>query len=164
MLRRLKGIIGEGEPEKYSVDVSTIDSEDFLLVTDPNAVEKYRKEGKLDELEQDIRFSVMRGRPWQQEELEYVAEIRDLLGKGIIKPKGTWWWASPHPTVYVARKNGRLRIAGKIYKFRKGDEIVFQCQMEREEKNLHAPLIVGHFSPTDKSKLCGDMGTAMKGM
>ncbi len=164
MLRRLRGMIGEEEHEVYIVDVSAIDSEDLLLFTDPSAVEKYRNEGKLDELKHDIRFSVMRGDPWQQEELEYIAEIRRLLGEGVIRPKGTYWWASPHPTVYTARKKGRLRNAGKIHKFRKGDEITFQCQMEREKKNLDAPLIVGQFSPTDKSMLCGDMGTAMKGM
>ncbi|MFQ5832531.1 MAG: hypothetical protein ACE5H4_07505 [Candidatus Thorarchaeota archaeon] len=164
MLRRLRGFIEEDQPEEYFADVSAVDSEDVFLVTDPNAVERYRKEGRLDELKHDIRFSVMRGRPWQQEELEYVAEVRRLLGEGVIKPKGTWWWASPHPTVYTARKKGHLHIAGKVYKFGKEDEITFQCRMEREKKGLDGPLIVGRFSPTDRSTLCGDMGTAMKGM
>ncbi len=150
--------------EEDVLESGVFDPENVWLFTDFVAKANFRFEKRLEELEHDIRFSVMRGEPWQQEELEYVAEVRRLLGEVVIKPKGTWWWASPHPTVYIAGKKGHLRITGRVYKFRKGDEITFQCQMEREKNKLNGPLIVGHFSPTDRSVLCGDMGTAMKGM
>ncbi len=164
MIRRLREIFGDDELVDESVSISGIDPNDVFLMTDPNAIEKYRNEERLDELEHDLRFDVMRGRPWQHEDLEYVAEIRRLLVNRTIEPKGSWWWTSPHPTVYRARKSGILRIGEKVYKFKKGKEITFQCQMEREKKDLDGPLLLGNFTPTDRSSLCGGMDTAMKGM
>ncbi len=164
MFRRLRGITGDDDEVEQVVDVSNLDPNDVLLFSDPQAVEKYRREGRLDELKHDIQYSVMRGKPWLQEELEYKAEILRLLEEGIIVPKGAWWWSSPHPPVYRSQKKGRIRIGGKVYKFGKNYDITFQCQMERESRGLTAPLLIGRFNPTNKTELCGKMSGSMKGM
>ncbi|KKK44637.1 MAG: hypothetical protein Lokiarch_16610 [Candidatus Lokiarchaeum sp. GC14_75] len=113
---------------------------------------------------QDIKFSVRRGTLWNNDELEYVAEVRRLLKQGIIDSKGAYWWTSPHPTVYLARMKGYIRISGKRFKFNKGENITFQCRMAREQRNFKTPLLIGKFGTTNKSMLCGEMKSAMKGM
>ncbi len=170
MLEKLKRMFfGEEEfveqpPIDEPIDISGIDPNDVLLLSDPVAIDEYRKEERLEELKNDIKYSVMRGKPWEKDELEYVAEIRRLMKEGIIETKGSYWWTSPHPTVYRAKKRGYIRIRGKAHKFKKRDEITFQCRMEREAKNLEVVLLIGRFSPTDKTMLCKEMSTTMKGM
>ncbi len=146
------------------IDISGIDSNDLFLVTDPKAIRNYEEYGKLEKLKHDIKFSVMRGGVWNKEELEYVAEIERLLKQGIIEEKGLYWWVSPHPTVYCAKKRGYIRINGKANRFKKGSEIAFQCRMAREQRNLNAPLLIKKFTQTSSSMLCGEMKGAMKGM
>ncbi len=141
------------------------DPQDVWAFTDPDARDAYSRRGKLSELERDIRFEVMRAGPWQPEELEYKREIRRLLREGIIEDKGTYWYASPHPTVYRARRSGTLQVDGQTYRFRQGDDIVFQCRMTRDaNRDLTGPVLVSKLQPTEKTMLCGKMGGAMKGM
>lgn len=146
------------------INISHLDPNDVFLLTDPEAKKSYETANRLDALIQDIKFNVRRGTLWNNDELEYVAEIRRLLKQEKIESKGTYWWTSPHPTVYLARMKGYIRINGKAFKFKKGDSITFQCRMAREQLNLKAPLLIGKFNPTNKSMLCGEMKSAMKGM
>lgn len=133
--------------------------------TDPDARDAYARRGQEKRLERDIRYEVMRGGAWQPEELEYKSEIRQLLREGIVANKGTYWFRSPHPTVYRAQRDGALSVAGTIYRFRAGDDLVFQCRMERDEAaDDPGPVLVARLRPADGARLCGDMSGAMKGM
>lgn len=141
------------------------DPNDMWAFTDPDAREEYIRRDQLQRLEHDIRYEVMRGGPWQPEELEYKSEIRLLLREGVISDKGTYWYRSPHPTVYRANSQGALSVGGRVYRFRTGDELVFQCRMERDEaEEDQGPVLVAHFNPTKKAYLCGEMPSAMRGM
>ncbi len=141
------------------------DPNDVWAFTDPDARDLYAERGKLKELEHDIRYEVMRGEPWQGDELAYKLEIRRLLREGIVRDKGTYWFASPFPTVYQALKPGFIRIGEKLFPFSAGDEIVFQCRMTRDmNPELRGPVRIGRFSRAEGAKLCRDMGGAMKGM
>lgn len=141
------------------------DPNDVWIFTDPDARDEYARRGEIDHLVQDIAYEVMRGGAWQPEELAYKREIRRLLQDGLIADKGTYWFRSPHPTVYRAQRNGILKIAGKEYHFRAGDDLVFQCRMERDEREEDpGPLLIARLKPSTKAILCADMGSAMKGM
>lgn len=107
----------------------------------------------------------MRGDGWQTDELEFKSEIRRLLREEIVRDKGAYWFRSPHPTVYRAERDGSLNAAGKNYRFRAGDDIVFQCRMERDEnKEDLGPVLVARLQPSSDAVLCSDMSNAMKGM
>ncbi|HDZ19504.1 MAG TPA: hypothetical protein ENH75_14495 [archaeon] len=151
-------------PINDPIDISGIDSNDLFLFTDPKAIKNYEKHGRLEDLRHDIKFSVMRGKLWNDDELEYAAEIERLLKQGIIEERGSYWWVSPHPTVYSAKMRGYIRINGKAHRFLKGSEITFQCRMARDQRNLNAPLLIKKFTPTNNSMLCGEMKGSMKGM
>jgi hypothetical protein len=144
------------------------DPNDVWLFTDPDARDEYAERGDLDRLEHDIRFEVMRGGPWQSDELEYKREVRRLLREGTLADKGTYWWASPHPTVYRARRDGTLTVGGRTLHFRRGDDIVFQCRMSRDmyqaDEENPVPVLIARLERTSKSVLCGNMSGAMKGM
>lgn len=159
-----------GTPQYISRTDTTADSpdpdpNDIWAHTDPDARDAYAEKGKLQELEHDIQYEVMRGEPWLPEELEYKQEIRRLLRQGIIADKGSYWFTSPFPTVYQAVRKGTLTVGGKKHKFRTGDDIVFQCRMTRDmNSSLSGPVLIDRLEPTTKSQLCGQMGGAMKGM
>lgn len=141
------------------------DPTDVWAFTDPDAREKYERQNKLNRLERDIRFEVMRGESWQPEELEYKSEIRRLLREGKVTDKGTYWYSSPHSTVYRALRRGSLSIDGKEYRFQAGDELVFQCRMARDKtKEDSGPVLISQFDAAERSVLCGEMSSAMKGM
>ncbi|HLB50095.1 MAG TPA: hypothetical protein VJL59_23990 [Anaerolineales bacterium] len=141
------------------------DPNDVWAFTDPDAKDTYARQGQLRELEHDVRFEVMRGQPWLPEELEYKLEIRRLLRAGFIADKGTYWFRSPHPTVYRAHRNGALTVAGRTYRFRAGDDIVFQCRMERDAAGDEpGPVLIARLQTTEDAVLCGEMSGAMKGM
>jgi len=144
------------------------DPDDIWIFTDPDAREEYAERGELEKLEHDIRFEVKRGGPWQPEELDYKREIRRLLRKGTLADKGTYWWASPHPTVYRARRSGTMKVGDRTLHFRRGDDIVFQCRMSRETyqqgEDDPVPVLITQLQRTGQSILCGEMSGAMKGM
>jgi len=105
------------------------------------------------------------GGGWQADELEFKSEIRRLLREGLIRDKGAYWFRSPHPTVYRAERDGTLVVTGKTVLFRAGDDIVFQCRMERDQRREdEAPVLVARLQPTQDAKLCSDMSGAMKGL
>ena len=166
MYNLLKSLLGT--PDFVSRADTTAESpdpnpNDLWVFTDPDARDIYVRDGKLKRLEQDIRFEVMRGGPWEADELEYKSEIRRLLREGVIRDKGAYKYRSPHPTVYRAVRSGKLTITGKTYRFQTDDDIVFQCRMERDEsKEERGPVLVARLKPTDRSSLCGEMSSAMK--
>ncbi len=140
------------------------DPNDFWIFTDPDARDVHARQGRLNELAHDIQYEVMRAGPWKPEELEYKYEIRRLLQEGTITDKGTYWFTSPFPTVYRATRDGSLTINGIEYRFRTRNDIVFQCRMVRDTNpDFGGPVLVGYLQPTDKSVLCSQMGSAMKG-
>ena len=159
-----------GTPDFVSRADTTADSldpnpNDVWAFTDPDARDDYARDGKLRGLEQDIRFEVMRGGGWQADELEYKSEIRRLLRESIVRDKGAYWYRSPHPTVYRAERDGRLTVAGKTVRFSAGDDIVFQCRMERDERKEDlGPVLIARLRPTQNAVLCGEMSGAMRGM
>ncbi|HLC02951.1 MAG TPA: hypothetical protein VJK02_07940 [Anaerolineales bacterium] len=159
-----------GTPQFRSRTDTTADSpdlnpDDIWGLTDPDARDLFAEQGRLKELEHDLRFEVMRGGPWQEDELQYKREIRRLLQEGKLVDKGTYWHASPFSTVYRAVRSGSLAVGDIEYRFRVGDEIVFQCRMTRDmNRKLRGPLFIGRLSPTRKASLCGEMSGAMKGM
>lgn len=141
------------------------DPNDVWAFTDPDAHDAYSRAGQLRRLEHDIRFEVMRGVAWRPEELEYKSELRRLLREGLVADKGSYWFRSPHPTVYRALRDGALSVSGRAYGFRAGDELVFRCRMERDEAGDDlGPVLVGRFQLTDRVSLCSEMSGAMKGM
>jgi hypothetical protein len=147
-----------------SADSVDPDPNDVWAFTDPDARDRYARDGRLRALEHDIRYEVMRGAPWQPEELEYKREIRRLLRDGAVKPKGTYWFTSPFPTVYRAIRSGSLTVGGKRYRFRTGEDVVFQCRMARDMRpGSTGPLLIAKLRPTPDALLCGQMGGAMRG-
>jgi len=86
---------------------SPTEVDDVWLMTDRVAFAEYEFDGKLEQLEHDIRFEVKRGGPWQPVELEYKREIRRLLREGALADKGTYWWAKPasHRLPCQAKRN-----------------------------------------------------------
>lgn len=140
------------------------DPNDNWAFTDPDARDIYARQGKLQKLEQDLRYEVMRGGPWQPEELEYKREVRRLLREGTLADKGSYWFTSPFSTVYRAVRDGSLTIGGKSYRFQAGSDLVFQCRMNRDmNPELTAPMLIARLQPTEMSQLCGNMRNAMKG-
>ncbi len=88
-----------------------------------------------------------------------------LMLPGVVRDKGAYWYRSPHPTVYRAQREGALTVAGRTYRFNIGNDIVFQCRMERDErKEDPGPVLIAHLQPTQNAVLCSDMSSAMKTM
>mgnify|MGYP003417419013 CR=1 FL=1 len=167
MYNLLKSLFGTPEftsRADTTADSPDPDSNDIWVFTDPDARDRYARDGDLQRLERDIRFEVMRGGGWESEELEYKSEIRRLLRAGVVTDKGAYWYRSPHSTVYRAQSDGSLTVNGKRYRFRAGDDVVFQCRMQRDErKEDSGPVLVARLKPTNEAVLCGDMSSAMKG-
>jgi hypothetical protein len=159
-----------GTPQYVSRTDTTVDSldpdpNDIWALTDPDARDEYARRNAAQQFEHDVRFEVMRGGPWTPEELAYKSEIRRLLREGALIDKGSYWYVSPHPTVYRALRDGVLSIGGHDHRFRAGDDIVFQCRMERDkETDDLGPVLVAQLQPADQPMLCGEMQEAMKGM
>jgi hypothetical protein len=56
-------------------------------------------------------------------------------------------------------------VSGKTHRFRAGDELVFQCRMARDmAEEDPGPVLIARLEPATKTKLCGEMPGAMKGM
>jgi hypothetical protein len=136
--------------------------EDVWLMTDPVARARYQSEGKLDKLEHDIRFEVMRGGNWSISDRAYLSEITRLENEGAVRKLASFWAVSPHPPIYRALTDGDMNIRGKLVQFRKGDEIVWACPMTRDRFELDLPLLTGDFNDARMKRLCGDMTNAMQ--
>ena len=168
MSNLLKSLFGTADFVSHAdttADSPDTDPKDAWAFTDPDARDHYARDRKLRRLEQDIRFEVIRAGAWQTDELEFKAEVRRLLREGLLADKGAYWYRSPHPTVYRAQHGGALSVGGKTYRFAAGDDIVFQCRMERDERQEDpGPVLIARLQPTNNAVLCSDMSSAMKGM
>ncbi len=165
ILKSLFGTPGFVSRADTTADSPNPDPNDVWAFTDPDARDDYARDGKSKRLEQDIRFEVMRASSWQADEMEYKSEIRRLLREGVVRDKGTYWYRSPHPTVYRAERDDMLNVAGKTVRFRAGDDIVFQCRMERDERDEDpGPVLIANLHRAQNAILCSDMTSAMKGM
>jgi hypothetical protein len=80
----------------------------------------------------------------------------------VIEEQKSRWASSPFPPTYRVLREGKLVIKGKEFPFRKGQEIVFQCQMAREMRRLEGPVLIGSFSQAKEDKLCGQMKAMMR--
>lgn len=139
------------------------DPMNIWLFTDPVAFANFRYEGKLIKLEQDIRYSVMRDDSWHEDDIEFLKEIKRLLDERIIKKNPNYWFCCPFPPIFKALSDGKIIILGKKYRFKKGEEIVWRCQMGRELRNLDSPVLIGKFTDRKMIMYCKEMENAMKG-
>lgn len=146
---------GDGEP----------DPSNPWLFTDPDARVEFERNGSPDRLLRDIVYEVMRGGTWNADELDYKRGIIRLLQEGAVEDKGTYWYMSPFPTVYRALRDGSLKVGGESLDFKRGDDLVFQCRMTRDSQRAGTgPCLIARLQTTDRAMLCGEMGSAMKGM
>ncbi len=133
------------------------------LLTDNIAKENIKYEGKLDDLKHDIKYNVLRNESWHTEDLAYIKEINRLVQEGIIKKTTSYWFSSPFPSIFKAMHRGKLKILGKKFYFKKGDDIVWQCQMGREMHKLVGPVLIGNFTLNKIRMFCKEMENATKG-
>jgi hypothetical protein len=131
------------------------------MMTDPVAKAKYERSGRLDELEQDIRFDVLRGQPFSADDVAFAQQINWLEQSGVVKRMASYWAVSPHSTIYRALQAGRLSLAGRTIEFQRGDQIVWLCQMGMEMFDSEVPVLIGDLRGARVSKLCGEMSSAM---
>jgi hypothetical protein len=165
ILKSMLGIDLKQSQADTTADEGDPDPSNPWLFTDPDARAEFQRGGRLQELRRDIIYEVMRAQDWTAEELEYKRAIRDLLRRGAVADKGSYWYMSPFPTVYRALRAGEISIGGEVYRFQEGDDIVFQCRMTRDsDPSLRGPCLVARLQDTDRAMLCGEMGSAMKGM
>lgn len=143
-----------GATGKYAPD-------NVWMMTDPVAKAKYEHQGRLDELEQDIRFEVLRGRPLSAEDIAFAQQIDWLEQTGVVKRMASYWAVSPHSPIYRAEQAGHLSLAGRTLEFRRGDQLVWLCQMGMETFDSDVPVLIGNLRSAHVSRLCGDMGNAM---
>lgn len=128
---------------------------DPWLFTDPFAQDLYTQLGLIDHLEEDIRTYVMFDGCWALEELEYKLEVRRLLREGLLAPRGSFGYLSPHPTVYRTLKEGSLIVSGQRYPFRGGEDLIFEPWLARySHPGLDGPLRVGQISHVSSPSLC----------
>lgn len=156
-------LVCPGVTESLNLATEEIDPNDVWLMTDPVARARYEEEGMLEKLENDIRYEVMRGEPWQPEDIEYLKQIKLLEAGKVIRKLASFWSISPHPPVYRALKEGEIRIGGKRYPFKKEEEIVWACPMTRDMANLDGPVLIEDLQSQKVKQLCGEMSNAMMG-
>jgi VWA domain-containing protein len=154
-------------------DTAGIDADDPLLFVSPEAVERYEEgsftgsDGKpltREDLVDDLKTEVMRTQPWGRDELQFRWLLDHWLERKMIEDAGVFWNSSPHATVYRALANLKFRIDRKTYRIKKGEQLVFMCQMDREMMTLDGPFLAGEFSAQSDAMLCGDMSNAMMDM
>jgi hypothetical protein len=136
---------------------------DVWLMTDPVARARYEFNGTLDKLDHDIRYEVMRGQDWSDQDRAYLREIARLEKAGVVRRLASFWAVSPHPPVYRALKDGAMHLSGRRVPFHKGDEIAWACPMTRDQFKLEHAVLVGDFQDARLQRLCGDMVNAMQG-
>ena len=130
---------------------------DLWLFTDPVAQAIYAQQGQRDRLRADICTYVMYGGQWSPDELQFKREIRRLLCEGLLIPKGTFGYLSPHPTVYQAISEGVLRVDGGKYYFHAGDDVVFEPWLARVSlPGLVGPVRIGRLRTITTFCLCGE--------
>lgn len=139
------------------------DADEIWLMTDPVARARYEVDLRLDKLEHDIRYEVLRGQNWSGLDRAYLLEISRLETDGFVRKLATFWAISPHPPVYRALKDGEIVLGGERIQFQLGEEIIWACPMTRDQFNLELPVLIGDFQDAKVQRLCGKMKNAMQG-
>ncbi len=93
----------------------------------------------------------------------FFQEDLKILDERIIKKAPNYWFCSPFPPIFKALSEGKIIIVGKKYRFKKGEEIVWRCQMDRELRNMDSPVLIGKFTHRKMIMYCKEMENAMKG-
>lgn len=137
--------------------------DDVWLMTNPVARARYEFAGTLEQLEHDIRYEVLRGATWSELDRACKRELDRLEREGTIRKLASFWALSPFPPVYRARQEGQLTLGGKVFLFRKGEELVWACPMTRDRFELDDPILIGNFASERVQRLCGEMAGAMMG-
>ena len=131
------------------------DPTDPWIFTDPAALEIYQKQGRLEELEDavcDYGMGLGQGAP---EDLECKREIRRLLRERLLTARHIFGYLSPHPTVYYARGEGELNIAGQRFTFSRGDEVLYEPWLARiTHPGIMAPVRIGQLLIVSNLCLC----------
>ncbi len=135
--------------------------DEVWLMTDPVARANYEFDGKLEKLEHDIRFEVLRGKDWSELDRTYLREVERLEHEGLIRRLASFWAVSPHPPIYRALAEGEFNLGAKKFHFRKGDEITWACPMTRDLADMDHPTLIGDFQDSRMIQLCGEMSNAM---
>ncbi len=152
-----------GITRSVSLSSASLNPADIFLMTDPIARARYEREGTLSLLENDIRYEVMREQPWQEQDLDYLRQVKILEVRRIIHRLASFWSISPHQSVYRALKRGEFCLAGKSCRFKKGQDIVWACPMMRDLAGIDVPVLIGNFQSQRIGKLCGQMRNSMLG-
>ena len=139
------------------------DTDEIWSMTDPVARARYQVDGRLDKLEHDIRYEVLRGQDWSELDRTYLSEITRLEADGFVRKLASFWAISPHPPVYRALKGGEIVLGSDRVQFQQGEEIIWACPMTRDRFNLELPVLIGDFQDTTVQRICGKMMNAMQG-
>lgn len=139
------------------------DVEDVWLFTDPVARARFEYNGKLDQLEHDIRYEVLRAGTWSALDRECKQQLDGLEHDGVIRKLASFWAVSPFPPVYRARQDGQVALGGKSFAFKEGQDLVWACPMTRDKFDLEYPILIGDFASERVQRTCGEMAQAMMG-
>ena len=149
-----------GNPSRNLINT---DQTNVWLFTSPSARAIYTKQGKLAILERDIRTYAMYEGKWSSDELQFRQEIGHLIKSNHLIPRPAFGHISPHPIIYRAIREGRIRIHGMNFSFRIGDDIVFAPWIERlNHPGLIGPLRIDRLNTTTRYTLCYEEFPQMK--
>jgi hypothetical protein len=125
----------------------------------------YARQGRLEQLKQDILAYVMYEERWAPDELQLKRETQRLLSANVVLPKGTFSYLSPHPTVYRADGEGVIEIAGQKFHFDSGQDIVFVPWLARVSwPSLTGPVRIARLQSTVNLCLCCDAFPRVNGL
>jgi hypothetical protein len=128
---------------------------DPWLFTDPFAIELYKNQHILDQLEEDIQYYVMKDGWWTLEDLEFKLEIRRLLCDRVISPAASFGSLSPHPTVYRTLEKGSVLVSNQTFNFKPGEYLVYVPWLARySDPGLKGPLEIGQPDIGSGPQLC----------
>ena len=152
-------------PTAADSDLDEPDPYNVWLFTDAAAKAAYLREGKLRQLEQDIRTYAMFAGRWNADELDFKRQVNRLVRDGILAAQPAFGHLSPHPTIYKASNAGVIRIGGENFHFEAGDEVVFEPWSARlVHPGVVGPLRVGRLTKVGYTYLCSDEFSQLRGL
>ncbi len=141
---------------KYAAD-------NVWMMTDPVAKARYEAAGTVNELAEDIRIEVLRGRPFGPDDIAFAQQIDWLEETKVVARMASYWGASPHSPIYRAKQAGEFTFSSGSAAFARGDRIVWLCQMGKEMADVELPVLIGDLQSASMRQLCGEMKNAMMG-
>lgn len=82
-------------------------------------------------------------------------ELQRLLVAGVLYPKGTFSYLSPHPTVYRVAQESVISANGCHFYIHPNDDVTFLPWVARVARpSLCAPLYIGHLQCVTTPQLC----------